>query len=105
MVFLNSFSRNVDVCTSSGSILVDNMSTGFDLYLANRTTPTKTFTVDTRRQFVKGGVFVEMGRAVVCGSDHGKVYVFGIDDGKPWQILRHGSAEQMIQVVEVRILH
>ena len=78
------------------------MSSGFDFYPANRTTPTKTFRVDTHRRFVTGGVFAEMGRAVVCGSDHGKVYVFEIDDGKPCQILKHGSAEQMIQAVEVR---
>lgn len=93
----------MDVCISSGSILIDNMNNGFDLYLSNRTTPTKTFTVATHRRFVKGGVFAELGKAVVCGSDHGKVYVFGIDNGKPWQILKHGNAEQMIQAVEVRI--
>jgi hypothetical protein len=78
------------------------MSNGFDLYPANRTTPTRTFKVDTHRRFVKAGVFAEMGRAVVCGSDHGKVYIFGTDDQKPSQILRHGSAEHMIQAVEVR---
>lgn len=38
----------------------------------------------------------------MCGSDHGKVYIFGLDDEKPRQILRHGSADHMIQVVEVR---
>jgi hypothetical protein len=78
------------------------MRNGFDLYPPNRTTPTRTFKVDSRRRFVKNGVFAEMEKAVVCGSDHGKIYVFGMGDGKSRQILTHGSAEQMVQAVGVR---
>ena len=93
---------NVDVCGSSGNIVIDNMSNGFDLYPPNRNTPTKTFKVDTNKTFVKAGVFAEKGKTVVCGSDHGKAYIFGTDDGKARQILKHGGNDQMIQAVEVR---
>ena len=95
-------SGNVDVCTSNGNILIDNMRNGFDLYSPGRSTPAKTFKVDAQRRVVKRCVFAESGKAAVCGSDHGRAYVFGIDDEKPRQILRHGNAEQMIQAVEVR---
>ena len=100
--FLILLSGNVDVCASNGSTLIDNKNNGFDLYPINRSTPTRTFKVDANRRFVKGCAFAEVGKAVVCGSDHRKVYIFGIDDEKPRQILRHGSADDMIQAVEVR---
>jgi len=87
---------------SSGQVLIDNMRNGFNLYPPNRMTPIRTFKINTRRRFVRNGVFAEMGKVVVCGSDHGSVYVFGIDDGKPRQILTHGGTGQMVQAVEVR---
>ncbi|KAF8512356.1 WD40-repeat-containing domain protein [Hysterangium stoloniferum] len=94
---LKSAIGNVDICASSGNALIDNMGNGFDLYPANHTTPMRTFKVHTQKNFVKAGVFAERGKAVVCGSNHGKAYVFGIDNRKLQQILRHGGAEQMIQ--------
>ncbi|KAF8516552.1 WD40-repeat-containing domain protein [Hysterangium stoloniferum] len=94
---LKSAIGNVDICALSGNVLINNMGNGFDLYPANRTTPMRTFKV--QKKFVKAGVFAERGKAVVCGSDHGKAYVFGIDNRKLQQILRHKGAEQMIQAV------
>ncbi|KAF8505255.1 hypothetical protein BU17DRAFT_71477 [Hysterangium stoloniferum] len=99
---LKSAIGNVDICASSGNVLINNMGNGFDLYPANHTTLMRTFKVHTQKKFVKAGVFAERGKAVVCRSDHGKAYVFGIDNRKPQQIPRHGGAEQMIQVVGVR---
>jgi len=81
------------------------MADGFDLYSANRPAPVRTFPVRSARKYVKCGVFAEGGRAIVCGSDHGKVYVFSIADTKPKQELLHGNRNQMIQTVAVRQLH
>ena len=78
------------------------MTNGFYIYPPNRTTPIRTFKIDATRRFVRNGVFAEMGKVVVCGSDHGSVYAFRTDDGEPRQILRHGGIGQMVQAVEVR---
>ncbi|KAF8509297.1 hypothetical protein BU17DRAFT_70496 [Hysterangium stoloniferum] len=79
---LKSAMGNVDICASIGNVLIDNMGNGFDLYPANHTTPMRTFKVHMQKKLVKAGVFAERGRAVVCGSDHGKAYVFGIVNRK-----------------------
>jgi hypothetical protein len=83
------------------------MVNGFDLYRypANRLAPIRTFSVSSTKKYIKGGVFAAGGRAVVCGSDHGKVYVFPIAETKPKQELFHGNGTQMIQAVSVRQIH
>jgi len=89
------------MCQATGNLLVDNMADGFDLYSANRLAPIRSFPVRSTKKFIKSGVFAEGGRAVVCGSDHGKVYVFAIADVQPKQELVHGHRKQMIQTVLV----
>ncbi len=95
-------SGNVNVCTATGNLLIDNMTDSFDLYTANRLAPIRSFQVKATKKYVKAGVFAESGRAIACGSDHGKAYVFGLADTKPRQELLHGSRNQMIQTVAVR---
>ena len=92
----------VSQCRQTGNILVDNMRDGFDLYPYNRTTPSRTYKVKTTRMYVKAGVFGEGGRIVVCGSDHGRIYVFGVGELKPRQVLWHGRSVEAVQVVEVK---
>jgi hypothetical protein len=77
------------------------MTDGFDLYTASRLAPIRSFQVKATKKYVKAGVFAEGGRAIACGSDHGKVYVFGISDTKPKQELLHGNRKQIIQTVAV----
>lgn len=95
-------SGNIGVCPVYGSILVDNMTNGFDLYNLSRTAPSRSFVVPTTKKFVKKGIFGENGHTVVTGSDHGKVYVFAVNKTEPVQRLGHGSEGVMIQAVEVR---
>lgn len=85
----------------TSNLLVDNMRDGFDLYTPGRTVPVRSFRFDSTRKYVKGGVFGEGGKIVICGSDHGKVYVFGVNDEEPNQELTHGNQRQMIQTVQV----
>ncbi len=92
------------MCPGTGHLLIDNMTDGFDLYSANRHTPIRTFPVRSAKKYVKCGVFAEGGRVVICGSNHGKVYVFSVADIKPKQELLHGNRKQMIQTVLVRQL-
>lgn len=90
------------MCSVTGNILIDNMTDGFDLYPANRSALIRSFLVQSTQKYVKAGVFAEGRRAIVCGSDHGKIYVFGITDTKLKQELLHGTRKQMIQTVMVR---
>ena len=100
-----SSSGNVSVCPATGNILIDNMADGFDLYSVNRPAPIRSFPVRSTKKYIKGCVFAENGRAIVCGSDHGKAYVFAIADIQPKQELVHGNRKQMIQTVSVRQPH
>lgn len=50
---------------------------------------------------MKGCEFGEGGKIVVCGSDHGKVYVFAVHDEEPNQELVHGNRGQMVQTIQV----
>ena len=56
------------------------------------------------KKYVKKAVYAEKGNAIVGRSDHGKVYVFEIQNPKAQQTLVHGRKDIMIQTVEVRIL-
>ena len=46
-------------------------------------------------------MFAENGCRVITGSDHGKVYVFKTEGGKPVDILPHAS-DDMVQSITVR---
>lgn len=95
-------SGNASICSATGILLVDNMTDGFDLYSANRLTHLRSFPVKATKKCVKSCLFAEGGKTIVCGSDHGKAYVFGVGDTTPRQELSHGSRKQMIQTVMVR---
>ena len=90
------------MCPATGNLLINNMADSFDLYSGNCPAPIRSFPVRSTKKYIKGGVFAEGGRAVACGSNHGKVYVFSIADTKPKQELVHGNRKQMIQTVSVR---
>ena len=88
---------------SGRSILVDNMTTGFDLYGINRTAPKQTFLVQNSRRFVKNGIFGENGNIIVCGSDHGRAYIFDVNGrgDRAIQVLEHRSSNALIQAIGV----
>ena len=48
-------------------------------------------------------MFAENGCRVITGSDHGKVYVFKTEGGKPVDILQHAD-NGMVQSITVRQL-
>jgi hypothetical protein len=79
------------------------MTTGFDLYGINRTAPKQTFLVQNSRRFVKNGIFGENGNTIVCGSDHGRVYIFDVNGrgDRAIQVLEHRSSNALIQAIAV----
>ncbi|KAF9042033.1 WD40-repeat-containing domain protein [Panaeolus papilionaceus] len=91
---------DVSMCERSGNILVDNLGFGFDLYAPNRAHPVRSYPVPAKRRFVKQAAFAEMGTSVVCGSDHGVVYIYGIDGAKAIQKLVHSRGDDRVPVIE-----
>ncbi|KAK0488173.1 WD40-repeat-containing domain protein [Armillaria luteobubalina] len=84
-------------------LLVDNLTSGFDLYAFPHSSTSRTFPVPMtlERSIIKDAVFAEDGQVVVCGSDHGLAYVFSRSNGekKPLQIMHHGKERDYLQVV------
>jgi hypothetical protein len=70
-------------------VLIDNLSSGFDLYNIQRTTPTRSMIIPTKKKFVKQGAFAESGTVIACGSDHGRVYIFSFNKCEELQTLQH----------------
>lgn len=89
------------ICPNEKHLLVDNLSTGYDMYNFPRTSPARSFKVPTSRKFIKQGVFVESATGVACGSDHGYVYVFRAQTSKPAQMLQHAGKKVLIQAIDV----
>ncbi|PPQ85515.1 hypothetical protein CVT24_009105 [Panaeolus cyanescens] len=69
---------NIAICERSGNVLVDNLNFGCDL----------------------GATFAEMETMVVCGSDHGVAYVYGIDGTRIVQKLVQSGGEDRVPVVQ-----
>lgn len=100
-------------------MLVENLSTGFDLYRMDRTSPSRSFDIPNNKRFIKEGRFGENSTTVICGSDHGKVYVFRVATGEKIQVLKHGDSEDspavryisfnavvgesLVQMIDVRV--
>jgi hypothetical protein len=72
-------------------ILVDNLRDGFDLYDLEHPYPMRSFSIPTSRYFVRQGVFAEFFKFAVCGSDHGKVYIFDVRTSALVETLQHGE--------------
>lgn len=86
------------------------MSTGFDVYALQRSTPAHSFEVPTGRRYTRDVVFGEKGAVIVGGSDHGKVYVFDLKSSfdlkpsTPAQLITHGKPTSLIQAIIVRFI-
>ena len=67
------------------------MSTGFDVYALQCSTPSHSFKVLVGRRYTRGVVFGEKGAVIVGGSDCGKVYVFDVKSLTLAQLITHGK--------------
>src|SRR5277367_6271599 len=89
------------ICTRGKSLLVDNISKGFDLYDLPRSSPSYTFAVPGKKRCVKVGAFAEDSSIIACGSDHGKMYIFSTASPVPLQIMSQSSRWTPIQALDV----
>lgn len=83
------------------NLVVDNMTTGFDIYMHGSHTIKKGFSVETTHRYVKDVRFTESGSVFVGGSDHGDVYIFDVSTGRIRQVLRHGRGDEVVQAIDV----
>ena len=88
---------------SGKTLLVDNLSKGFDLYDLPRSSPSYTFAVPNKKKCVKDGAFAEKASTIVCGTDHGQIYVFSTASSLPTQILT--AAEKTVEVQAIGVRH
>ena len=95
---------DVDIFPATSDLVVDNMTSGFDLYPQGDFAAKKLIAVKCKKRVVKAARFVEDGEIIVTGSDHGKAYVFETRTGGLLESLGHGRKDQMIQALGVRQL-
>ncbi|KAI8989144.1 WD40-repeat-containing domain protein [Trametes punicea] len=80
-------------------IVVDNVSSGFDVWNLNGETHQRTFPTGKPTRFVPRQVnFADDAKTIVGGSDHGAVYVFDRKTGAPLDVLRHAQ-QGLVQTV------
>ena len=74
---------------------------GLIFYIYPHSSPSDSFTIARDKAFIQQGVFLEDETSVICGSDHGDIYIYSLGTSKCLQKLRHGSRKTKIQVLNV----
>ena len=83
------------------NFVVDNVKDRYDFYRLNNCTFLQSYITQLARiRQPKEVKFAEAGEAVVGGSDHGVVYIFGARTGIQLDVLHHGKA-MMVQTIAV----
>jgi len=96
-------SGDAQVDWKEGLVLFDDIHSSPSLWRYHDYTRIRMFYISSTRAYgrIRNVRFAEGGRAVVCGSDHGLVYIFDLQTGKRLQKLDIGTNE-WVQVVVVR---
>ncbi len=87
-------SGNAAMDTERGLIVVDNIATGFDLYKVVKGDKKFVRTLEVgkpSKTYAKSVVFGNGSRAVITGSDHGKVYIFDRASGSLLKKMTHSK--------------
>jgi hypothetical protein len=91
------------VSTVHNQFVVDNGKGGFDVH--NLDSGGLLYSLDTGKpiqRVPKRALFAEESKTIVCGSDHGAVYIFGHKQSEPLQVLKHAEGG-LVQAIAVRI--
>lgn len=83
-------------------MLIDSGRNSFDLLDTSDGTQKRSFPTGTGCSYGRQVAFAECGEAVVGGSDHGVVYVFGLENGEVIDKLPHGDSGHLVQMIAVR---
>ena len=86
-------SGNAAICPKGCHLVIDNLMEGFDVYTTHRMGVARRLTVPPHRRgfFIRGVAFGESAQVIVCGSDHGFVYVFSTKPSGETQTLIHAE--------------
>ena len=84
-------------------LLIDNLTSGFDIYSYPTLTHIETFKIPRAQSYLLDGTFMEGSTHLCCGSDHGLVYVISSRTFSGVQQLRAGTRKSMIQAIDVRL--
>lgn len=98
-------SGNAAICPQGRQFVIDNLTEGFDVYTTHRMATVRRLSVPPQRRgfFIRGVAFGEAAQAIVCGSDHGSVYVFSTKPTGETQTLVH--AEGMMLFLTLLLLN
>ncbi|KAM6490444.1 WD40-repeat-containing domain protein [Amanita muscaria] len=100
---------NAMYCPKHRYILIDNLVEGFDIYVLNRPAPIRKFYVPPQRRglYTRGVAFGEGSNTMMCGSDHGSVYIYDIKSSTQLQTLMHeeGRLVQAIGSISITRKH
>ena len=94
-------SGSATVDSKSQLVVIDNVRTGFDLWDLSNDTHLQTFPTGKPTRYLPRKVaFAEGGKTIICGSDHGLVFVFDRQTGAPLDVLQHatGNLSQTVAV-------
>jgi hypothetical protein len=98
---VNERSGSVAIAGAANRFVVDSVINGLDVYELDSGRWMANFnTGKPPIQYPNGVAFADRLNAVVCGSDHGAVYVFDMQSGARKKVLRHGG--EGVQTVTVR---
>jgi len=82
-------------------LIIDNLTTGCELYQFPQTTPVESFSVPRSRSYVHEAIFLQHDELIACGDDYGRIHIFYTETAKKVQTLQHGSRKLMVQVLSV----
>jgi hypothetical protein len=91
----------VEVCHERGIFVVDNVTSGYELYGLEEAEFLRSYATTVEKQVIRGVAFGEDSRVVVGGSDKGLVYVFDRQTGVVLDTLPHAK-RGLVQTIAVR---
>ncbi|KAK2465177.1 hypothetical protein APHAL10511_002808 [Amanita phalloides] len=93
---------NAAACHKGRQLVIDNLTEGFDIYTTSRmTSVVRRLRVPQQRRgyFIRGVAFGEAAQAIMCGSDHGTIYVFAAKPSDEMQTLVHAEG-RLVQAID-----
>jgi hypothetical protein len=91
-IYLTTWDRASVCAVMNERLLIDN-GTDFTLHslCSPESGPQQTYKVKATRYFPRQAAFAEKGQTVVCGSDHGMIYLFDASTGATCDAIHHSS--------------
>ena len=83
-------SRSATFSTDEEWLIIDNLTTGCELYQFPQTTPVESFSVPRLRSYVHEAIFLQHDELIACSDDYVRIHIFYTETAKKVQTLQHG---------------